>query len=117
MIRAMLGTVLVAQVMLAGCVGSMARQRGFDSPDPAERLNAIVLAGHLQQRSAIPDLIDSLGSDDPAVRMMAITALARITGTRLGYNPYGRLVDRQAAAESWSRAWRAGRFDSGPSKR
>ena len=114
MIRAMIGTMAVGLVMLAGCAGPAARRGGFDSPDPASRLYAIARAGRQRQGSAIPDLIESLESDDPAVRMMAIVALERITGTRMGYNPYGPWIDRQAAADAWADAWRTGRFQRAP---
>ena len=96
----------------AGCGAPRASEGGFDSPNPASRLYAIRLAGQQRDASAIPDLIESLESDDQAVRMMAIIALEQVTGTRMGYDPYARQPARQVTADNWTRAWRAGRFDS-----
>ncbi len=94
---------------LAACTPP-ASEGGFDSPDPASKLYAIQRAGEQQDRAAIPDLVEQLGSDDPAVRMMSINALERITGERLGYNPYGSLPERQDAIEGWAAAVREGKF-------
>ena len=104
----------VGLVLAVGCSGPAAWRGGFDSPDPASRLYAIVRAGDQQQQAAVPDLIESLESDDPAVRMMSIGALHRITGTRLGYSPYGPPAERQQAVDAWVEAWRSGRLASGP---
>jgi hypothetical protein len=109
--KTLIATLTLGSLMLLGCSGPAASQGGFDSDNPASRLYAIVRAGHQQQRSAIPDLIESLDSDDPAVRMLAIKALDNITGTRMGYNPYGNRIDRRRALDAWLEAWRSGRFE------
>jgi HEAT repeats len=83
---------------------------GFDSPDPAAKLYAIRRAGKERNRAAIPDLVQQLQSDDPAVRMFAIAALEKITGQRLGYNPYAPPDERDGAVEKWVQAVREGRF-------
>lgn len=107
----------VGVVLLVGCGGPAGWREGFDSPDPASRLRAIVRAGHRRQHEAVPDLIEALESDDPVVRMMAIGALERITGTRRGYNPYGPPVDRQGAVDAWLEAWRRGQLEAAPTER
>jgi hypothetical protein len=42
-----------------------------------------------------------LGSDDPATRLLAIEALNRITGERLGFEPHAGPQDREASVERW----------------
>lgn len=96
---------------LAGCAAPAASRGGFDSPDPASRLYAINRAGEQKDRSAIPRLIELLDSDDDAERMMAATALQRITGDRMGYNPYSSPAARRRATEAWRQAWHAGAFE------
>jgi len=83
-----------------------ASQGGFDSDDPGSKLYAITRAGMNHDRSSIGHLIDQLDSDDSAVRMMAIIALERIAGTRMGYSPYTSIENRHPAVEAWARAYR-----------
>ena len=92
---------------LTGCT-PRASQGSFDSPDPAAKLYAIHRAGTNRDTAAVKDLVEQLGSDDLAVRMMAINALDRIVGHRLGYNPYAPLVERQAAVDRWAQFARRG---------
>lgn len=98
--------------MLSACSGPPASEGGFDSPDPAAKLYAIVRAGESRDASATVDLIEQLDSDDPAVRMMAIAALERVTGQRLGYRPYDTLAERRMAIERWA-AWQRERTGGG----
>ncbi|HMN96659.1 MAG TPA: HEAT repeat domain-containing protein [Phycisphaerales bacterium] len=83
-----------------GCAPSPERG-GFASADPGARLYAITDAARSHDRSALPWLVDSLWSEDPAVRFMAIETLRELTGTDCGY----RLGDppelRAAAIERW----------------
>ncbi|MCC6581120.1 MAG: HEAT repeat domain-containing protein [Phycisphaeraceae bacterium] len=83
---------------------------GFRSIDPADRLYAIRQAGDTKDLRAIPDLIPLLSSSDPGERMLAIAALERITGERLGYNPYASPAERDKALAAWEQAYRQGRF-------
>jgi len=55
-------------------------------------------------------LVEQLDSDDPAVRVFAINALERITGERLGYNPYANEVARRSAIDAWADAVKTKRF-------
>lgn len=75
--------------------------RGFDSPEPAARLDAILAAARTREDSAVPDLVRMLASDDPAVRLAAIGALERITGQTLGYHHGGPQPERDAAIDRW----------------
>jgi len=110
---AVVGAAVMAAA-LAGCAAPPASQGGFDSDNPAAILYAIRRAGDQRDAAAVPDLVACLDNDDPAVRMMAIGALDRITGTRMDYDPYAEPEQRQVAAQRWAQAVREGRFDAAP---
>jgi HEAT repeat protein len=101
---------LIIPLLLPVACAPPASQGDFDSPNPAARLYAIQRAGEQRDASSIPRLVESLNSDDPAVRMFAVQSLERITGERLGYNPYASLADRDAAVERWVAAAKTGAF-------
>jgi hypothetical protein len=105
-------------MIAAACVGCTPRasEGGFDSPDPAAKLYATHRAGEQRDRSAMPHLVEQLDSDDPAVRMMSIAALERITGERFGYNPYATLTQRRRATDRWIEAVRSGQFGASPNQ-
>ena len=88
--------------------------RGFESPLPSARIEAIVDAAARRDRTAVPQLVECLSSDDPAVRMAAIRALERITGQTLGYEHAAPEWRRQEMVDVWL-AWLAqeypGRYD------
>jgi len=98
--------------MGAGGVGCTPRatEAEFDSANPAAKLYAIQKAGQKRDADKIPALIEQLNSDDPAVRMYAIIALEKITGTRLNYSPYDPPWRRANAIERWAAAYRGGRL-------
>jgi hypothetical protein len=79
---------------------------GFDEPDPAARFRAIRRAQATHDRSAIPDLINLLHSDDPAERFFASAALKDLAGEDFHYDPTATRSDRDAAAARWA-AWYA----------
>ena len=88
-----------------GGVGGCARPPGgFGSPEPGARLVAIMQAAHDRDQSAIPHLIESLDSDDSAVRLMAIGTLEELTGQTLGYRHEDPLWRRDQAVDRWV-AW------------
>ncbi|HRJ50541.1 MAG TPA: HEAT repeat domain-containing protein, partial [Phycisphaerales bacterium] len=62
-----------------------------------------------QDASAVPGIVPLLESDDPAVRMVAIRSLERITGQTLGYDHSADEPERRAAAERWER-WVSERY-------
>jgi hypothetical protein len=72
--------------LLAVVPGCASPQGGFGSPDPAAKLPAIAKASQDHDLSAIPQLIESLQSDDPVVRMASIRTLENLTGQTLGYD-------------------------------
>ncbi len=110
MVRKMVMMLSVVITPVWGCGPPPAREGNLHSDDPASKLYAIRRAGQGRDPSMIGGLVEQLDSDDPVVRMMAIVALSRITGTRMGYNPYASLVDRRAAIETWVTAVRERRL-------
>jgi HEAT repeat protein len=94
---------------LLGCAPS-ASEGTLHSPDPNAKLYAIVRAGERKDRSAIPELIEQLDSDDQAVRMYAIQALQRITGERMGYIHYAEPEQRRESVDRWVEAYKSGKF-------
>lgn len=99
--------VIVGLSFLTACT-PRASEGTMNSDNPASRLYAIQRAGEERDASAVPQLVESLDSDDPAVRMMAILALEKITGTRRGYDPYAPAMQRHAAVEAWREAVESG---------
>lgn len=73
------------------------------SESPDQRAAAACLAAERRDRDAVPLLVDRLDDDDEAVRMFAILALERITGTRLGYAYHAPEPERLRAIERWRR--------------
>lgn len=85
-------------VLGAGCVPI---PKGFDSPEPAARIDAAAEAAGRSDTGKIPELIVLLDSDDPATRLIGILALERLTGQRLGYDHAAGLEDREPAVVRW----------------
>ncbi len=84
-----------------GCGSSPVTKGGLHSPDPQTRLEHIAAAARAENTDAIPALIENLDADDPAVRLYSIMALEKLTGTRMGYQAYAPLAQRQAAINRW----------------
>lgn len=89
-----------------GCGGAI--RPDFDSAEPAARNAAIVQAARTNNRAAVPDLVRMLDSDDPATRLLAISALERLTGHRRGYDPTESQASRDEAVSRWRRSLREG---------
>lgn len=97
---------LLAAALLAGCGGS-GQNPSFETGGPIGRTKAIGDAAARGDQNAIPDLIESLWSADPAERMLAIRALESMTGETLGYGFSDPEPKRTAAADRWVSWWRA----------
>lgn len=80
---------------------------GFDSPQPAARIDAILDAARSGDRSAIPELIAMLDSDDPLTRLLAIQTLEDMTGQTLGYEQSASEFERSEAVGRWVRWYEA----------
>jgi hypothetical protein len=85
---------------LASCVEH--DREGFDDVDPAARIRSIQDAAATGDRAAIPELIRSLDSDDPAERLLAIHTLQKLTGQTFGYDHSAPRPERMQAAQRWA---------------
>jgi hypothetical protein len=95
--------VLPAGVRITGCAAPPLDQ-GFDSPEPASRIYAITRAAREGDPAALAGLVQSLESDDAAVRFLAIAELKRRNGgDDLGYRAYEAPHLRAEAVERWNR--------------
>jgi len=83
---------------LGGCPSP---QIGFDSPAPTKRLDAIALAAQEDDQESRIQLVEKLGSNDPAERMLAIRALEQREGTTLEYEHAAPQWERFEAIERW----------------
>lgn len=92
--------VFIPVLVLSACGPTVVAD--FNSPEPAARNAAIVKAASEQDGKAVPDLVRMLDSDDPATRLLAIQALERITGERLGYDPAAGNEAREPAMLRWA---------------
>lgn len=99
-----------------GCASAPPASRGsLISDNPGEVLYAVRRAGAADNASprTIRQLVELLEHDDPAVRMMTINALERLTGRtdRYGYDPYADPATRGPAVARWVAAARAMDFE------
>ena len=111
------GCWVLVVLVVSGCSSPFNRKVVFsdlESQDPAVRIRAIKWAVDNSVRSAVPHLVDSLQSEDEAVRFYPIEALRRITGTDCGYDYKTRPDRRAAAVKRWrefldSKEWQDGK--------
>jgi HEAT repeat protein len=94
----------VATLALVGCASPQGK--GLVDDDASYKIPAIKDAVEKNDQSAIPELIESLSSDDPAIRFYAIEGLKRLTGQTLDYHFYDPEPERLVAIERW-RKWQA----------
>jgi HEAT repeat protein len=88
--------------LVAGCAGPRTPYpRALQSDRPGERMQACKRAAELQDRSVVGILVDRLDDDDEGVRLYAILALEKLTGTRLDYDYYAPEALRQRAIKRW----------------
>ena len=98
-------TAACATVALAACSGGIAPS--WDDPTPHARDGAIERSVRDGRGSVdAPRLVENLASDDAAVRLAAITALERATGSTLGFRFDDSPEDRASSVARW-RAWLA----------
>ena len=83
-----------------GCAPAPTR-RDIASVDARRRVLAIRAAAQRHDLSAIPLLVDRLEDEDEAVRMFAILALEKLTGTRNGYVYYMPPDAQLSAIRRW----------------
>jgi len=87
-------------LLLVSC-GSSPTVGGFGAASPAARSKAIQTAAIMGNLSAVKKIVEQLDSDDPAIRMMAIEALERLTGETYGYKHYDPTYVRREAIAKW----------------
>jgi hypothetical protein len=75
----------------------------LNSERPDERVWAIRHAAQTRDFSVLSLLVDRLEDEDEVVRLFAILALEKLTGTRLGYEYQAPEAQRWRAVESWRR--------------
>lgn len=100
LVPAALALAAAAAAPLGGCADP-AKEVSFEAPDPAARIRALKVAGRTEDRRAIPDLIQTLDSEDPMQRMVAIRTLEKMTGQTLGYEHAAPWWERNEAVERW----------------
>ena len=84
--------------------GGCAHPRGplvVSSSDPSIKIPATTIADRNHDKSAIPQLIKDLESDDAAVRLYASHALHDLTNRTFGYRFYDSDDERFAAVQRW----------------
>ncbi len=87
-------------LLLCSCGVSMT-EGGFDAASPAARSHAIEQAARTGDLDAVPKIVEQLDADDPAIRMLAIEVLHRLTGETFGFHHYDPAHDRLAAIHRW----------------
>lgn len=85
----------------AAMSGCYSPPQGFDSPDPSQRLRAVLRAAKEKDQTAIPQLIRCLNSDDPALRLASIRTLESLTGHTLGYDYAAPEWQRREQVKAW----------------
>jgi HEAT repeat protein len=100
-------------VLLGSACAPSATEADFESAHPAARLYAIEAAAERKDPTDTPSIVEQLDSDDPAVRLMAIEALERITGETFDYHHDDPSYMREAAIKRWVLAVQEGRVASG----
>jgi hypothetical protein len=118
-----LGLVVVCGGLIpAGCrPAPLAFPASLNSPYADERVRAARTAADYpygtaaERRVALEMLVGRLEDDDEAVRLFAIIALDKLTGTRLGYEYHATADERLRAVQSWRRYLdREARLADGP---
>jgi hypothetical protein len=107
-----LGLVLLVPIVLGtiGCrLGASPYPVFLESPDPHQRIEAIMNAAKAGDRTMVPRLVDRLEDEDEAVRFYAILALERLERTRLGYDYANSDAERASAVRRWREYVRAAR--------
>ena len=90
--------------------GQPATSGGFDSPMPAAKLHALSQVARTGDRSALKRVVELLDSDDAAVRLLAISTLAHLTGETFGYRHYAPRGEREDSIQKWVNAIRQDTF-------
>lgn len=91
--------ILAPLTLLGSCIPAPAPS--FESESPNARLEAIAEASNATDETSLRKLVGQLDAEDPAARLMAITALQKRTGETFGYLAADPPWRRRAAIEQW----------------
>jgi len=91
---------LAPLALLGSCIPAPAPS--FESESPNARLEAIAAASNASDETSLRKLVAQLDADDPAARLMAITALHKRTSETLGYLAADPGWRRRDAIERWN---------------
>ena len=94
-------------LLLCSC-GPAMTEGGFDAASPAARSHALEQAARTGDLDAVPKIVEQLDADDPAIRMLAIDVLHRLTGETYGFHHYDPPHERHAAIQRWVTAVQSG---------
>jgi HEAT repeat protein len=90
--------IAIPLLLLTGCYSP---SQGFDSPEPSQRLRAVLRAAKEKDQTAVPKMIRFLNSDDPALRFASIRTLEELTGQTLGYDYAAPEWQRREQVKAW----------------
>jgi len=99
----------LAGLVMLPCCRAPQQEASFSSVDPQERTAAVLEAARSGDPDAIPSLIATLESTDPAQRMLAHRTLRRMTGLDFGYDHAAPTIDRRQAVDRWEEWWKSER--------
>lgn len=108
------GALAVVAAVAGGC--HQHERSEFGDDDPATRIAAIREAAIQRDAAQLPELIESLYSDDGAERFLAIRTLEELTGRTLGYDHAAPPAARREAADRWADWYHAHQGDSAASR-
>ena len=92
--------ILAPLLLLGSCIPEPAPS--FESESPNARLEAIAAAANATDETSLRKLVAQLDADDPAARLLAITALQKRTGETFGYLAADPGWRRHDAIERWN---------------
>lgn len=98
----------ISSLLLLCSCGPAMTEGGFDAASPAARSYAIEQAARTGDLDAVPKIVEQLDADDPALRMLAIDVLHRLTGETYGFHHYDPPYLRHAAIQRWVTAVQSG---------
>ena len=88
-------------VLMACAAGCFAPPPSVKDPDPASKIPAIKIAVAKNDHRVLPQLVEDLDNDDPAVRFYALDGLEKFSGQSFGYHYYDEADARKPAIERW----------------
>ncbi|HEY1685637.1 MAG TPA: hypothetical protein VGG19_12795 [Tepidisphaeraceae bacterium] len=84
--------------MVVGCTTTPADLRKSDA---SVQIPAMERSARRKDLTSEKQMVQNLGSDDPAIRFYAIESLYRLTGTTMGYKYYDDELERAQAIIKW----------------